>query len=287
MALVTDLKLLPSDGAYLTPAFLNDQPTTMLLDTGAFATIITRTAAARLHLSLHETGAWAEGIGGRQDLYEFSAKNFRIGQLHGNGLVLGASDVGLQSEHFNFDGLFGADFLSGYDVDFDLPDNKIRLFKILAGCGTYSANLDEPLYAAPLVQPIAPFDSEPHVNVVIDGVRLNAIVDSGSDDTVIYRNAARRLGLRLQDLKADKHAQAMGVGPEARNEVRHIMAPIQIGEVTISNLPVSIIDQRSDGDSDMLLGRDFFSRVHVWLSFHSRSLIMQYPPKSSPKLKGE
>jgi hypothetical protein len=47
-------------------------------------------------------------------------------------------------------------------------------------------------------------------------------------------------------------------------------------------MPVEIVDQRSDEDADMLLGLDFLSRVHVWLSFSSRTLVMQYLPEPSP-----
>jgi hypothetical protein len=34
---------------------------------------------------------------------------------------------------------------------------------------------------------------------------------------------------------------------------------------------------------DVLLGEDFISRVHLWISYSSHTLIMQYPPKPSKK----
>jgi predicted aspartyl protease len=283
---VTDLSLLPRDRMLVTPALLNDQPTNLVLDTGSFATIITRPAADRLHLSLQGTAASVTGIGGSQSLYTFIAHSFRIGELHGTGLLMGASAVGMDTDRHPFDGILGADFLSRYEIDFDLPERKLRLFKIVAGCARPAANLDEPLYLAKLARPANSYDLQPHVIVVIDGIRLNAILDSGAQTTSIFRNAARRLGLRLEDLKTDARGHMSGVGPATRASVRHIMAPITIGEITVSNLPVSIIDQRSDDEADMLLGLDFFARVHVWLSFRSGSLIMQYPAKPSPKLAG-
>jgi predicted aspartyl protease len=137
------------------------------------------------------------------------------------------------------------------------------------------------------VKPDDETDKRPHVMVVIGGIKLIAVVDSGAQRSSIFRNSARRLGLRLADLTTDGHSKAIGLGPEARDEVRHIMAPIEVGEITLSNLPVSIIDQRSDDDTDMLLGLDFLTRVHVWLSFHSHTMLMQYPPMASPKLADE
>jgi predicted aspartyl protease len=284
MGYLTDLPL-TTRHALLTPAFLNEHPTTMMLDTGSDLTIITRPAAERLNLALRTTNGTVEGIGGDQALYVLTAKTFRIGELHGEHLYLGASKVGMDSDGDAIDGIFGSDFLSNYDVDFDLPEQKVRLFKVVAGCNGPAARLDEPLYYAPLARPNDLDDKRPHVLVVIDGVRLDAIVDSGAESTAIFRNAARRLGLRLADLTADPHDRGYGVGPKARDEIRHIMAPIQVGDITISHLPVDIIDQRSGGDADMLLGLDFFARVHVWLSFHSHTMIMQYPAKPSPKLQ--
>ncbi len=287
MAHVTDLPLLHPAGPMLTPAFLNEQPTTMMLDSGAELTIIARPAADRLHLSLQSTGGYVSGIGGHQELYVFTAHSFRIGHLQGKRLTMGSSAVGLDPHGVLIDGIFGADFLSNYDIDFDLPQQKLRLFSIVSGCAAPSAELDDPLFVAPLTTPDNPRDRRAHVMVLIDGIRLNAVIDSGARHTAIYRNAARRLGLRLEDLTTDRHGRAAGIGPAVRDVVQHIMAPIEIGEITISNLPVGIIDQRSDGDADMLLGQDFFARVHVWLSFHSRTMIMQYPPKPSPKLAGD
>jgi predicted aspartyl protease len=284
MALVTDLKLLPSSGTFITPAFLNGQPTTMILDTGSMDTLISKSSAERLHLSLNSTGTWISGIGGHQSLYLFTADSFRIGKLHGAHLTLAASAIGTDPRHFPIDGIFGAEFLSHYDIDFDVADRKLRLFKVISGCTQPAANLDEPLYQAPLERPFSEADRRPHVMVLINGIWLNAVVDSGAQHTAIFRDSARRLGLRLEDLAADPHGRASGLGPSAKVEIQHIMAPIKIGEITISNLPVHIIDQRSGGDTDMLLGLDFFSRVHVWLSFHSGTMLMQYPPKASPKL---
>jgi predicted aspartyl protease len=107
-------------------------------------------------------------------------------------------------------------------------------------------------------------------------------VDSGAAHTLIFRNAADRLGLHIEDLAQEPHFRARGVGPETPILVRHVMAPITIGEVTISNLPVALLDETSPDSTDMLLGMDFFSAVHVWLSFSSHVMIMQYPPKPSP-----
>jgi len=61
-----------------------------------------------------------------------------------------------------------------------------------------------------------------------------------------------------------------------------VSPPIQLGDLTLSHLPVTIADQARLGDTGVVLGYDFISRVHVWISHSSRTLIMQYPPSATP-----
>jgi predicted aspartyl protease len=284
VAHVTDLQLTYSRGHILTPATLNDAQTNMIIDTGSQGTLVTKAAADRLALPIQFTDRLAVGIGGSRRLYSFYARSFRIGALHGEHLPLDVSAVDFTGFDPPADGLFGSDFLSAYDVDFDLWDHKARLFKVISGCSSPAAVLDEPLYMADLVQGGFPGDSSPYVHVQVGGKTLVAEVDSGASFTMIFRRAARRLGLRTEDLAADPHFKSAGVGPETRDSVRHVMTPITIGEITISNLPVAIVDQNMADGTDMLLGTDFLSHVHVWLSFSSHTMVMQYPPKPSPKV---
>jgi clan AA aspartic protease (TIGR02281 family) len=120
------------------------------------------------------------------------------------------------------------------------------------------------------------------VDVVIGGKKLTALVDTGSPHSVLFRDAARRVGLSLSDLRGDPRFYVSGTGPHRVAAVSHKLAPVQIGDITVQNLPVVIVDQHSDPGMDMILGMDFLSRVHVWFDFHSSTLVMQYPPRPSP-----
>ena len=62
------------------------------------------------------------------------------------------------------------------------------------------------------------------------------------------------------------------------------LTPVTIGGLTVTHLPVAIIDQAAPDDTDMILGMDFMSRVHTWFSFSSKTLILQYPFLPSPHL---
>ena len=252
----------------------------MIVDTGASATMLTTAAADRLALRLEALPRFIDGIGGRQQAFGFVARSFQIGRLHGRNFALAAADLGSARQARFEDGLFGADFLAAYDLDVDVPDGRVVLYRASGGCSNPSAALDGNLYVVPLLASHVG-DSRPHVRVQIGGKTLTALVDTGAPRSVLFRDPARRIGLDMAALNTDQHVRAGGVGPATPDAVRHVLAPVTIGELVVTHLPVTIIDQRAPEDADMLLGMDFLSRVHAWFSFSSQNLVLQYPPVAS------
>ncbi len=261
---------------------LNGVPTNMIFDTGAQETTLTSQAAARLHLVLEPHGT-AEGIGGSQSGYQFVAKTFQLGTLHGRHLAMMASDMGGVGGHANVDGLLGDNFLAAYDLDLDLPDHKAILYTGLEGCSSPTVFLSGDLYTLRMTDSYNPNDHRPRVQVQVGGKTLTALVDSGAPHSAIFRGGAHRIGLRLADLKLDPHFRLGGVGPGRPEAVRHVLTPVTIGDLTVQNMPAAIVDQGNLGEDEMLLGLDFLMRVHTWFSFSSHTLVMQFPPRSSPK----
>ncbi len=254
----------------------------MWFDTGAQATMLTTTAAARLSLSLMPLRGRLEGIGGSSAAYGFTARNFQIGRLRGHNFQLLAGDLGLSRPGHITDGLLGADFLAAYDIDLDFPEHKAILFKTAGDCARPSAALGGDLYTVPMVSPSGSADPRPHVRVSIAGKTLIAVLDTGAPVSLLFRDAARRIGVLPSALAAGLHFRARGVGSGTTAAVRHVLAPVEVGDLTVSNLAAAIVDQAAPADADMLLGLDFLFRVHTWLSFSSRSLILQYPALPSP-----
>jgi hypothetical protein len=173
------------------------------------------------------------------------------------------------------------DFLAQYDIDLDLPDKKVRLFKPIRGCHSAGAGLDEPLYTQPMYWQGGGYVERAIVPVGIAGRPMLAMIDSGSTSTTIYRNAINAAGITAADLAKDPHSYTVGIGPQKVATIQHRMAKLTIGDITIQDLPVSLINA-TNNSIDMLLDRDFLSRVHVWLSFSSRTVVMQLPPRPSP-----
>ncbi len=264
---------------------LNGEPTDMMVDTGAQLTTLTTLAARRLSLRLEPLPGHIEGIGGTSQAYGFVARTLQIGRLHGRNFQLAAANMGPAGRGDFGDGLFGADFLAAYDVDIDVPGRDVILYKTTGLCAKPIAALDGDLYVVPLLAGFTSNDARPHIRVQIGGKTLVALVDTGAPYSVLFRDPARRIGLDTASLSTDRHLRAGGVGPGTRDAVRHVLTPVTIGDLTVSHLPVAIIDEGAPQDADMLLGMDFMSRVHTWFSFSSHNLVLQYPLRPSPQVQ--
>jgi predicted aspartyl protease len=281
LILATDLPLRGAPGAWLVDASLNGAPAHLLFDTGSFSSVLTPKAVQRLGL-YHESWMVGEstGIGGSQSLSIVAARDFQLGSLHGKNFRFFSSAMGPRNASWFEDGLLSTDFLSKYEVDLDFGEKRVGLYYPQGDCSGPHAALTPPMYTVPMTTTAK--EAVPHVHVTIGGHDFVAIIDTGAPSTVMFRGAAARLGLRIGALPADRHHMAAGTGPRPVQSVEHVVEAIGIGDITVRNVPVTIVDQYSDDDVDMLLGADFQMRVHLWLSYPSHSLVMQYPPLPTP-----
>jgi predicted aspartyl protease len=283
MTLTSRLPLTPDSGHLLVPVTLDDKPAELIFDTGSFTTLLSLTAVARLglrHMSGEEFNgllATVSGIGGDKPAMGVTARTVNIGGLTGRNYNFLAADIAFPPS----DGLLSTDLISQFDVDLDFPEDQVVLYRPIGDCHTPAAFLASPLYAVPL-RPIGE-DRRPRVTVSIGGQDVVAMIDTGAPHSAIFRRAAERLGLRIDDLAADAHGTAGGIGPRTVASVTHVFEPVTIGDLTFEHLPVDILDDRADDEVEMLLGADFQRQVHVWISYSSHTLIMQYPPRPSKK----
>jgi predicted aspartyl protease len=285
MGRATDLPLRMMHHHLVSAVEINGKPADMILDTGSFGTVLTREAVARLGLPTPDwTAIEARGIGGSRSLSVLQTAQFKLGRLHGRDLHFAVFDSPSVLGMGQVDGLLGMDILSQFDIDLDLPEHKVLLYGTQGGCRHPTVALEQPLFALPMEQDER--ERSAVVEVSIAGKSLRALLDSGADSNVLYRGAARRLGLDETALAGDRKGSMGGIGPRAVQYRRHVIEPVTIGDLTVRNMPVDVSQESRAGDFDMILGLDFFLRVHVWLSFSSHTVIMQFPPHASPAVKG-
>jgi clan AA aspartic protease (TIGR02281 family) len=286
---VTDLPITVKHRKFFTAIKVNGQDLPVIFDTGAAENIIPESTARRLGMSVHVSGYdYIEGIGGTAQTGVAKSQDVSIGEAHGEKLKFTTVPDGMNFYEAN--GLLGMNFLNDFDLDLDFWGQKIGLYRAIGTCDAPYTAMAQPLYAVdlstppadhdPLRDPGQMIDISPAVTIRINGVALRAEVDTGSFQTTIFRDSARRAGLLNSETIAS--GKLSGAGPHDVNADLRMSAPILIGDLTLLNVPVVVADQRHMQGVDMLLGYDFVTRIHIWVSKSSNSLIMQYPPQPTP-----
>ncbi len=295
---VAVLPLHEQNGEEILTTDINGQTANFILDTGAFATTLKLSAAARLGVGMSQMDFDSNGVGGVQHTWRGTARHMRVGNMTADGMVLAGADMLLTPADSALDGLFGMNMMAAYDIDLDFVGNHAIIYEADGSCGRPTVALAQPLYMVPLNFIIN--DRQADIDVTIDGHVLHAVVDSGAAHTVLFRAAAARLGVDLSPLRAPSHGLGYGIGPRPVATMSHVFGVVQIGDLQIRNMRLAILDQANmgigmvhigslladpssgqPGGEDMLLGADFMRKVHLWISHSSHKLIMQYPPAPS------
>lgn len=252
---------------------LNNTPATLLVDTGASDTALTRTGTEPRDMALRNTGRSSLGIGGYSRVYQTRFKEFRAGPASSRpGTLRVLHDFGVAPA---FDGIVGAPFLLQADLEFSLAEKQIRFFRPL------DCRKDEFLAYWDRQAVVIPFERSysaspnPHFTVLLNGKKLNAIIDSGSSTTVVTLAAAKRAGLKLDAPGVERAGYSAGIGEAMVPRWVTVFDKLELGPETISNARVGVIDTDLQ-DIDVLLGVDFLRAHRVLFAMSQRKLYISY-----------
>jgi len=275
-----DLPVTTAQRAFFTDIIINGGIAHVRVDTGSATNLISDATAERLHMTQQMLmGAAIHGVGGARPVNLAISDTVQLGRTHGNHIAF--MTVGNDTFPPGTDGLLGMDFLSQFDDDLDFRFGHLRLVRTHGNCTFPNSPLPQPLYAVKY-RTLAQWGS-PVVDVVINGKTLSAVIDSGATYSLLFRSSARRVGLSVDHVLEASSGSIHGVGTGTTHAaLGKLRVPVEIGALSISNLPMTIVDQESGGNVDMLLGYDFENLVHLWISHSSHTLLMQYPAQPTP-----
>lgn len=259
----------------LVPAEINGVKVNFKLDSGAFFSLISRSAADRMKLSLEPTSSdfSLEGIGGEAETHLTKVATFTLAGVPLKNipfLVASAGDSDVA-------GLLGQNVLGLGDVEYDLPHGKVRLFKP-EDCWAFAMAYWAGGRGFSTISIHPPDDNDRHTKgeVYVNGKRLTAIFDTGADASILTRRAAERAGVNVNDRDVNAAGTIGGVGGGV---VRTWIAPVasfKIGDEEIRNTKIRVGELNASLGADMLLGADFFISHRIWVSNAQRKLYFTY-----------
>jgi predicted aspartyl protease len=270
LTMVAQMPLQVQDRLLVVPAGINGQWVQLVVDSGAERTTVSTAMADRLNLP-HDARYKVQslGIGGATTNTDVTVERLVLGGVHFPVERMAVGNFKLQNERgLSADGLLGADILLAFDLDIDVPNNTLTLYRSRL-CPNVQPPWHEPWIEINGVRArkdrlLLPFE--------LDGAQGLALLDTGAQGNVLGINMARRMGLTDQVLATDPPVRNTGTGGMTMSRM-HRFGRMRIGPV-VTNSPSLVVLPSDFGVGDALIGEEFLQGRRVWISFRNRAVFV-------------
>lgn len=243
---------------------LNGTEVRMLVDSGAFFSMLSASTATQLQLPLRNLpfGMRIEGYTGRIDarLTRVEKMGLLGAQLANVEFIVGGNEIGA-----GIMGVLGRNILSMADTEYDLAHGAVRLSFPKGECAKTSFAHwagDAPVIEASLEGRHSK-DTAVRLEVRVNGKPTTALLDTGAPETSLTLNAARRAGIDESTLTP--HGWAGGAGAGRVKSWTGPVATFELGGEKVTNSRLKI-DDTDNLDEGMLLGLDYFLSHRIYVS---------------------
>ncbi len=259
--------------------YINGQPARFLVDSGADLSLIDPAAAAALGLKTVLIDEYVKGVGGEVQMSLTTVKSLGLSK----DLSLGRVDmlVAPGAGGNGVVGLIGEGLLGLADIEYDLPHGAIRLFK-LNGCQganlgywadsaaveldlTHTGALPPSRDRDPNHYDPATTDRGVRSTAQVNGQKINVTFDSGAELSILTTSAAARAGVTPQSPGAVSNGLGGGIGSKLSAQWIAPFESFALGAEQIKNTRLRFGDLDL-GDTDMLLGADFFLSHRIFVA---------------------
>ena len=253
---------------------INGKKVGVLLDTGAYASMVTKPAAQRLGLFTRATWERVVGVGGASQVMLTTIDELNVAGSKRNYLRV---RVGGEREIPGVDFILGDDFLRLFDLEFDYARGVVRLFKPVDcdkvslaywGGGAHQVDIERGNH---IVLPVK-----------INGREARAMLDSGAAGSAISLAFTEGLGVKPGGAEVVPAGCTAGIGAGFVRQWVGRFDSVQVGEQLVENARLRIMDYipelnyGSNRMPEMLLGTDFLKAHRVLVSRSQRKVYFSY-----------
>lgn len=248
---------------------LNGHDAMFLVDTGAFASALSPTAAARFHVRVFTRGTQSvEGIDGPA-----FAQTARVEYVQlGGASFYDMPFLVVDGFGRDFDGVLGRDILGQADAEYDFANGVMRLIrpKGCSGSDVLSYWTDRPT-----VLQTQPSGGSLTASGLINGQKVRVGFDSGSAYSDMTLKAAARAGVTPSSPDVSRARPTVGITGRAAATWSAPFDRFDLGTEAVLHTRLRIAQTDLAGD-DMLLGADFFLAHRIYVSRQQRRIYFTY-----------
>lgn len=259
---------------------VNGADAQFIIDSGAFYSLITPSAANELHLqALHDDHAQAlvtdvQGLGGDETASVTSVRLFMLGSipLHNLQFFIAGSEVGNGAA-----GVLGQELLRIADVEYDLANGVIRLWRP-KDCGKYNGAYWAGTQSYSVMDVNGTSAREPMTigTARLNGTEIRVMFDSGAQVSMLTLPAAQRAGFAPDGAGVVSGGEFSGLGEKMMHAWIAPFSSFEIGDEQIHNTHLRVADRAALFDVDMLLGADFFLSHRIYVANAEHKVFFTY-----------
>lgn len=270
---VAELPVTMSGLRPLVPVKINGVQSRFLADSGAFMSTITWKAATDAGVRGRGTLKGVQGVSGEAAVDVGVANSFELAGIPFGSvtLLIGADVIGGDAA-----GLLGQNFLGQLDVEYDLANGVIRLFKA-DGCDDAFLAYWATDKRAGMLPMAARSRRKPDIIVTaaVNGEPIRALLDTGASVSMLRLSAASRAGIKTSSEGVHSTDALLGISGRSVQTWLAPVASFAFGDEEVRNTRLRISDVNLE-DADMIIGADFFLSHRVFVSNSQRRLYFTY-----------
>lgn len=267
---LASLDMIPGAPHILVTASVNDQPLTMMVDTGGWATALTESKAKQLGLSTEIYPDSNMMVYGGIRLHRFTTfSGFTLGRMKARSFTYPLLPDGFLPP--DVDGILSPDFLANFDLDFDFANGKLNLFSRDHCEGKVVYWTKEPVAKIRLSRPDAAHITIP---VTLDGHEIKALVDTGGGGSAVMSLDSAE---DIFDLKDDDPKLEHSPGPNGIKTARkYPFKMLAFGDVQVLNPQIILVPDRDahmgPNRPQMIIGISILRQLHMYIDYHEKYL---------------
>ncbi len=289
----TELPVTMSDLRPLVPVTINGVPLYLIVDSGAFFSVLSAAAAERLRLPHDARSVELEGVAGSATASATTVRQFEFAgsTLSNVRFLVGGTDPGGGAA-----GLLGQNVLHLTDVEYDFANGVIRLMRA-EDCGRSSlaywarGTPYSVIDIAPVIAVSAPTrrrrgltaerPTEPVIDGVtgtayLNGVKIRVLFDTGSEHSLLTLGSAARAGVKPGGNGVESAGSSFGIGRGGTALWIGQFESFRIGGEQTLHTRLRFGAIHLGGGADMLLGADFFLSHRIYMANSQNKLYFTY-----------
>jgi predicted aspartyl protease len=259
-----------------------------LIDTGAYKTHLSYDFSEKIGLKLAYLNRSSIGVGGISQTYTTRVDEFSVGSIAGKRMTILVD--GTSDKLKKYAGLIGADFLFQSDLELSLSDNLVRFFQPVDCTNKFLGYWDGAITQVD-IESRDVRDGRPTFNVLINGHKVRALLDTGATTTFIDQATAKRVGMVRLGNDEKNVGKAFGTGSRGMDTWLEKFDTLQIGDEVISDAAITVGDfwgnslqDRESGDlvsalkeeAQLILGMDYLKEHRVLFAISQKKIYISY-----------